>query len=1118
MYVYERVFRANVSRSLIAVAIVSVAGARYAAAQTPIHEYRFDGDGSDAVGAAHGTVGAEVGFTSSGVPVVLGQAAKFGTGAPYDAADAIEVDNALFTGFGTGDFSIATWVRRTSTSGRGDIIDANGYAGDGPGFQLQITLSGGQIRLRVDDANGFVRPDSTGAILDTQWHHIVITVDRDDSQGFKYYIDGALDSSHDPTSVPGDINPHQNLRFGSINEAGSFAGEIALFQVFESALAQDEVDRLFCIAGDDIDGDGDRDWDDYAKLAACLLGPDGGLGEGCKCFDSDADLDVDLGNAADFANAFSLDGCTIDGVFYMAGQTAAAPNNCLICDPGQSTSAWSFAPVGTVCRAGSGDSCDPDEVCNGTAPDCPVDIVTPSSVQCRPGSGDLCDPPEFCSGVPGRPCPEDSFAAATVVCRPGSGDMCDPDELCPGVSGEPCPDNLIAPRGIVCNQGSGDSCDPDERCTGNPRERCPQDSFAPSTAVCNRGSGDVCDPDEFCPGKPDLPCPDDQVSVAGTLCRAGSGDMCDPDELCTGVADEPCPDDVVLTDAVICNEGSGDLCDPAEHCTGLPGRPCPNDTFEPATTVCNAGSGDVCDPDEHCTGVADQPCPNDVFEPDTRLCRDVQGQCDVAEYCPGVADGGCPDDAKLGTDVVCRESAGPCDEEEVCDGIQSDCPVDAFKSSETVCRAEGVTILDDGTLVIDGDGLCDLPEHCSGTRAECPPDRLKLEGALCRDLMGVCDSAREFCSGTSKHCPLDESVGGRRCRIAQGYCDVPEYCDPADVDYPDCPADVVAPAGTLCRDLSPDGYPNFQVCDLREFCDGQNAACPEDVGKAVDEVCVRPNGTSGTCQDVGQPKLKCSQSAFIPDGGLCDADFECISGNCAEHLDRRFRCIASNLVGMGGTCDGRDFFFEGDPDGRQCMRDSNSGDQLWCCNGGLPAATNQTGTCSECCRDEDTRGGTGKGVVGCEFEAPRLDCCNGRCSDVSADPYNCGECGINCYDELDMCKIAVLGCSGTGGGYNEDGTCVYDTPCNEANPLEVCYDSCLTCGLTGTCDTCESVPTCSDVCCVLQGSTLCAECNSNSDCDPGQYCQSGCGDSSGVAIIFCTLPSYCVEQPGDCVN
>ncbi len=55
----------------------------------------------------------------------------------------------------------------------------------------------------------------------------------------------------------------------------------------------------------DCDGDGDVDLDDFASFEACLLGPDGGLGTGCECFDFDGDGDNDLLDFAQFQVNFT---------------------------------------------------------------------------------------------------------------------------------------------------------------------------------------------------------------------------------------------------------------------------------------------------------------------------------------------------------------------------------------------------------------------------------------------------------------------------------------------------------------------------------------------------------------------------------------------------------------------------------------------------------------------------------------------------------------------------------------------------------------------------------------------------------------------------------------------
>jgi hypothetical protein len=56
----------------------------------------------------------------------------------------------------------------------------------------------------------------------------------------------------------------------------------------------------------DVNADGHVDLIDYATLAGCLTGPDGGLATpGCADDDGDNDLDVDLLDAAEFQVAFS---------------------------------------------------------------------------------------------------------------------------------------------------------------------------------------------------------------------------------------------------------------------------------------------------------------------------------------------------------------------------------------------------------------------------------------------------------------------------------------------------------------------------------------------------------------------------------------------------------------------------------------------------------------------------------------------------------------------------------------------------------------------------------------------------------------------------------------------
>ena len=209
------------------------------------------------------------------------------------------------------------------------------------------------------------------------------------------------------------------------------------------------------------------------------------------------------------------------------------------------------------------EQCDEGDGINGTAGSCcsvTCEFVSAGAV-CNAGSGDVCDPDEVCSGTAGA-CPADTIASAATVCNAGSGDLCDPDEHCAGTADAACPADTVTAGGTVCNAGSGDLCDPDEVCSGTADAACPADTIASAATVCNAGSGDLCDPDELCSGTADAACPADVIAVANTVCR-GAADDCDVAEVCDGVGSN-CPADAFAGAGTICS--SGDECLMEEHC------------------------------------------------------------------------------------------------------------------------------------------------------------------------------------------------------------------------------------------------------------------------------------------------------------------------------------------------------------------------------------------------------------------------------------------------------------------------------------------------------------------------------------------------------------------------
>lgn len=116
------------------------------------------------------------------------------------------------------------------------------------------------------------------------------------------------------------------------------------------------------------------------------------------------------------ASGFCVDGvccdtaCTDDCESCLAADTAEADDG-------------TCAPVTTadVCRAGSGDACDPDEVCDGVSGSCPANTISPAGTVCRAGSGDGCDPDETCTGFVSVACGVDVVQPDGTACDAGTG-------------------------------------------------------------------------------------------------------------------------------------------------------------------------------------------------------------------------------------------------------------------------------------------------------------------------------------------------------------------------------------------------------------------------------------------------------------------------------------------------------------------------------------------------------------------------------------------------------------------------------------------------------------------------------------------------------------------------
>ncbi|NOU49712.1 hypothetical protein HG263_04075 [Pseudoalteromonas sp. JBTF-M23] len=163
----------------------------------------------------------------------------------YD--DYIEIADTDELDISIEDFSITAWIKTTALEQR-VIVDKR--------YENQLSHVQGYV-LFVDEGRlGFQLADGQGSwycgqpgasctnyitqafIADGNWHHIAVSIDRDDSSGIRFFVDGRQTCSHDPTLRSGSLANNMPLRIGSRSSylTGLFEGQIAEVALYHRAL------------------------------------------------------------------------------------------------------------------------------------------------------------------------------------------------------------------------------------------------------------------------------------------------------------------------------------------------------------------------------------------------------------------------------------------------------------------------------------------------------------------------------------------------------------------------------------------------------------------------------------------------------------------------------------------------------------------------------------------------------------------------------------------------------------------------------------------------------------------------------------------------------------------
>jgi len=210
-----------------------------------VSEWTFDeGNAEDSWGNNNGTVvGAAYKSKSDGVCVYGGCYSFNGT------TDYIDCGNNSSLSMRYGDQTISLWIKFDDifTSGTQMIINNRTNTSPSPGIRLFKENLGSKIYFQINDSENTNSIENyLTNIVDINWHHLVIIIDRDVAA--KAYLDSSLsDRTSNIIGRQGDI---QNSTSTTIGKYGSypFDGLIDDVRIYNVALSSSQIKQNY-IAG-----------------------------------------------------------------------------------------------------------------------------------------------------------------------------------------------------------------------------------------------------------------------------------------------------------------------------------------------------------------------------------------------------------------------------------------------------------------------------------------------------------------------------------------------------------------------------------------------------------------------------------------------------------------------------------------------------------------------------------------------------------------------------------------------------------------------------------------------------------------------------------------------------
>ncbi|MFZ2725075.1 MAG: LamG domain-containing protein [Methylococcaceae bacterium] len=159
----------------------------------------------------------------------------------------VSIPNSTSLNVGTGDFSMEAWVKSNARKDIATIMDKRDPKNGFVGYHWYLSYRG-FAGLQIVIPNGAsLTIDSTVFIPDGKFHHLAVTVKRDSKTGLKFYVDGALVNTYDPTTVQGNLDNTTSFLIGGHHSDSwrTFNGAIDEFSFYKRELSDAEIAAIF---------------------------------------------------------------------------------------------------------------------------------------------------------------------------------------------------------------------------------------------------------------------------------------------------------------------------------------------------------------------------------------------------------------------------------------------------------------------------------------------------------------------------------------------------------------------------------------------------------------------------------------------------------------------------------------------------------------------------------------------------------------------------------------------------------------------------------------------------------------------------------------------------------